>query len=47
MVQDGYANGQSPLMFKADKTRIVTKNNFADRIRIATSAYYIKWTDIR
>jgi len=50
LVQDGYADGQSPLTFKSDKTQsyeIGTKNNFADRIRIATSAYYIKWTDIQ
>ncbi len=50
LVQDGYANGQSPLTFKSDKTQsyeIGTKNNVADRIRIATSAYYIKWTDIQ
>ena len=50
LIQDGYPSGQSPLKFKSDKTQsyeIGTKNNFADRVRIATSAYYIKWTDIQ
>ena len=50
LVQDGYLNGQSPLTYKSDKTQsfeVGTKNNFADRIRIATSAYYIRWTDIQ
>jgi iron complex outermembrane receptor protein len=50
LVADGYTDGQSPLTFKSDKTQsyeIGAKNNFADRIRIASSAYYIKWTDIQ
>ena len=50
LVDEGYANGQSPLNYKSDTTQsyeIGTKNAFADRLQIATSVYYIKWNGIQ
>ncbi len=50
LIQDGYADGQSPLTYKSDTTQsyeIGSKNSFADRVRVASSVYYIKWKDIQ
>ncbi len=50
LIGDGYASGQSPGSYKSDNTKsfeIGSKNTFADRLRIATSLYYIKWNDIQ
>jgi outer membrane receptor protein involved in Fe transport len=46
----GYADGQSPSNYKSDTTQsfeIGSKDVFADRLRIATSLYRIKWKDIQ
>lgn len=45
----GYANG-APLTYKSDSTQnyeVGSKNTFGERLRIATSLYYIKWNDIQ
>jgi hypothetical protein len=50
LIQEGYADGQSPLTYNSDTTQsyeIGSKNNFANRVRIATSVYYIKWNGIQ
>ena len=47
--QTGYPNG-APLTYKSDSTdslELGSKNNFNNRIRIATSVYWIKWNDIQ
>jgi len=47
--QTGYPNG-APLTYNSDTTQsyeIGTKNNVADRLRVATSVYYIKWNNIQ
>jgi iron complex outermembrane receptor protein len=46
----GYASGESPSTYKSDTTQSVeigSKNNLADRVKLATSVYYIKWNDIQ
>jgi outer membrane receptor protein involved in Fe transport len=50
LIADGYASGESPGAYKSDNTKsfeIGSKNTFAERLRIATSLYYIKWNDIQ
>jgi outer membrane receptor protein involved in Fe transport len=50
LIQDGFANGQSPPTYKSDSTQsyeIGSKNNFDDRVKIASSLYYIKWNGIQ
>ena len=47
--QTGYPNG-APLTYNSDTTQsyeIGTKNNVADKLRVATSVYYIKWNNIQ
>ncbi len=47
--QTGYPNG-APLTYNSDTTQsyeIGSKNNFNNKFRIATSAYYIKWNNIQ
>jgi outer membrane receptor protein involved in Fe transport len=47
--QEGFPNG-APLTYKSDSTQsyeIGAKNNVADRFRIASSVYYIKWNGIQ
>jgi iron complex outermembrane receptor protein len=47
--QTGYPNG-APLTYNSDTTQsyeVGSKNNFGGHVRIATSAYYIKWRDIQ
>lgn len=47
--QSGYANG-APLAYNSDTTQSYefgTKNNFSNRLRIASSVYYIKWQNIQ
>ena len=49
LAEVGYPNG-APLTYKSDSTQsyeIGTKNNFGGNLRIATSAYYIKWNGIQ
>ncbi|HEY5264327.1 MAG TPA: TonB-dependent receptor [Steroidobacteraceae bacterium] len=49
LTQTGYPNG-APLTYNSDTTQsyeIGAKNNVADRFRIATSVYYIKWKNIQ
>ena len=46
----GFANGESPPTYNNDTTQsyeIGSKNNFANRFKIATSVYYIKWDNIQ
>jgi iron complex outermembrane receptor protein len=50
LVAEGYPTGESPLNYKSDTTQsfeIGAKNSFANRLRIATSIYYIKWNGIQ
>jgi iron complex outermembrane recepter protein len=49
LAQEGFPNG-APLIYKSDSTQnyeIGSKNNFGSMLRIATSAYYIKWNNIQ
>jgi len=50
LVAEGFSNGQAPLTYNSDTTQsyeIGSKNNFEDRLKIATSVYYIKWNGIQ
>ncbi|MGO9513340.1 MAG: TonB-dependent receptor [Steroidobacteraceae bacterium] len=50
LMQLGFANGEAPLTYGNDTTQsyeIGSKNNFADRLKIASSVYYIKWNGIQ
>jgi len=50
LVAEGFASGQAPLTYNSDTTQsfeVGSKNNFADRLKIATSVYYIKWDGIQ
>jgi outer membrane receptor protein involved in Fe transport len=50
LIAEGFASGQAPLTYNSDTTQsyeIGSKNNFADRLKIATSVYYIKWDGIQ
>jgi iron complex outermembrane receptor protein len=50
LIQEGYPSGQSPSTYNSDSTQsfeIGSKNNFDNRVRIATSVYYIKWDNIQ
>lgn len=50
LVQVGFPSGQSPFTYKSDTTQsfeIGAKNNIADRLKLATSVYYIKWNNIQ
>jgi iron complex outermembrane receptor protein len=50
LIAEGYTSGQAPLTYKSDSTQsfeIGAKDNFANRFRVATSVYYIKWNDIQ
>lgn len=50
LIAQGYSNGQAPDTFKSDSTQsyeLGSKNNFNNRVKIATSAYYIKWHGIQ
>ncbi|MDB6086756.1 MAG: TonB-dependent receptor, partial [Gammaproteobacteria bacterium] len=50
LVAEGYPSGQSPLNYKSDTTQsfeVGSKDSIADRLRIATSLYYIKWNGIQ
>src|SRR5262249_55369948 len=47
--QSGYPDG-APLTYRSDTTRsfeVGSKNSFGGKLRIATSAYYIKWNSIQ
>ncbi len=49
LAEVGYPNG-APLTYGPDSTQsyeIGSKNNFSNRVRIATSVYYIKWNNIQ
>jgi iron complex outermembrane receptor protein len=46
----GYPSGQAPLTYKSDSTNsyeIGAKNNFNNVFKLASSVYYIRWTDIQ
>jgi iron complex outermembrane recepter protein len=50
LVDLGYADGQAPSQYSSDKTNsyeIGSKNNFNDRVKVATSVYWIKWNGIQ
>jgi iron complex outermembrane recepter protein len=50
LIQEGFPSGTAPLTYNNDSTQsyeIGSKNNFADRLKIATSVYYIKWDNIQ
>jgi outer membrane receptor protein involved in Fe transport len=50
LIQEGFANGQAPASYNPDNTNsyeIGAKNNIADRVKLATSVYYIKWNNIQ
>ena len=50
LVQVGFPSGQSPFTYNSDTTQsyeIGAKNSVADRLKIATSVYYIKWNNIQ
>ncbi len=50
LVQDGFPSGQSPQTYNSDTTQsyeIGAKNNFNDRLKIASSVYYIQWNGIQ
>jgi iron complex outermembrane recepter protein len=50
LIAEGFASGQAPLTYNKDTTQsyeIGSKNEFADRLKIATSVYYIKWNGIQ
>ena len=50
LVQQGYSSGQAPLTYDSDTTKsyeVGSKNNFDDRLKIATSVYYIQWNGIQ
>jgi outer membrane receptor protein involved in Fe transport len=50
LIADGFANGEAPQTYSSDTTQsfeIGSKNNFADRLKIAASVYYIEWDGIQ
>jgi outer membrane receptor protein involved in Fe transport len=50
LVEDGFPSGQSPQTYNSDTTQsyeIGSKNNFNDRLKIASSVYYIQWNGIQ
>jgi outer membrane receptor protein involved in Fe transport len=50
LMQEGFPSGQSPLTYNSDDTQsyeVGSKNNFANRVKLATSVYYIKWQNIQ
>ena len=50
LVTLGYADGKAPLNYNSDTTQsyeIGSKNNFGNRLKIASSIYYIKWKNIQ
>jgi len=50
LVADGFTNGQAPLTYASDSTQsyeVGSKNNFGNRLKIATSVYYVKWNNIQ
>ncbi len=50
LVDLGYTDGQAPSQYSSDKTNsyeIGSKNNFNDRVRLASSVYWIKWNGIQ
>ncbi len=50
LVAEGFPSGEAPATYNSDTTQsyeIGSKNNFAERLKIATSVYYIKWDGIQ
>jgi iron complex outermembrane recepter protein len=50
LIQEGFPSGESPATYTSDTTQsyeVGSKNNFADRLKIASSIYYIKWNNIQ
>jgi len=50
LISEGFASGQAPLSYNSDTTQsfeIGSKNEFANRLKIQASAYYILWNNIQ
>jgi len=50
LIAEGFPSGEAPLTYNKDSTQsyeIGSKNNFADRLKIAASVYYIQWNGIQ
>jgi outer membrane receptor protein involved in Fe transport len=50
LMAEGFSNGQAPLSYNPDNTNsyeIGAKNNVADRVKVATSVYYVQWNNIQ
>ncbi|MGO9634250.1 MAG: TonB-dependent receptor [Steroidobacteraceae bacterium] len=50
LIAEGFPSGTAPQTYSNDTTQsyeIGSKNNFDNRVKIATSVYYIKWNDIQ
>jgi iron complex outermembrane recepter protein len=50
LITEGFSSGEAPLTYNKDTTQsyeIGSKNNFSDRVKIATSVYYIQWNGIQ
>jgi outer membrane receptor protein involved in Fe transport len=50
LIAEGFPSGEAPATYNSDTTQsyeIGSKNNFAERLKIATSLYYIKWDGIQ
>jgi iron complex outermembrane recepter protein len=50
LIAEGFTSGQAPASYGPDTTQsyeIGAKNNFSDRLKIATSVYYIPWKNIQ
>jgi iron complex outermembrane receptor protein len=50
LIAEGYNSGQAPLTYKSDSTQsfeVGAKDNFNNVFRLASSVYYIRWTNIQ
>ena len=50
LIAEGYTSGQAPLTYKSDSTQsfeIGAKDNFNNVFKLASSVYYIRWTNIQ
>ncbi|MGD0490356.1 MAG: TonB-dependent receptor [Steroidobacteraceae bacterium] len=50
LIAEGFSDGKAPFTYNPDNTNsyeIGAKNNIADRLKIATSVYYIQWNNIQ
>ncbi len=50
LIADGFPSGKSPATYGDDNTdsfEVGSKNNFNDKLKIATSVYWIRWNNIQ